>query len=268
MSSDKLVLVRGGETRIASPIISSSPALLRFPLRQYSMPFDPILSGFITERGFEVFYFQRQLFEIFLQSDQRSIVRGLRASRTVLPTMVRDLVYKCMMGPIKPCGIGRRRCAVKQQRVHEVKGHKFLAKFFRQPTFCTFCKEFLWYTSSVSIRTSLRRFATTAVRYCTVCSARVSNAKFIAATPLSTIKLAAGGLLSFPDGRRRKILSSVRITRSMAHRYDWLSPFYTFGVQILDIGQLIGCLSKQNNREVDSLSTARSVYSRPPQYRP
>ncbi|BET02240.1 protein kinase C [Nesidiocoris tenuis] len=47
-------------------------------------------------------------------------------------------------GPIKPCGIGRRRCAVKQQRVHEVKGHKFLAKFFRQPTFCTFCKEFLW----------------------------------------------------------------------------------------------------------------------------
>ncbi|XP_014258349.1 putative protein kinase C delta type homolog [Cimex lectularius] len=41
-------------------------------------------------------------------------------------------------------GIGRRRGAVKHQRVHEVEGHKFLAKFFRQPTFCTFCKEFMW----------------------------------------------------------------------------------------------------------------------------
>ncbi|KAF6198270.1 hypothetical protein GE061_008017 [Apolygus lucorum] len=45
---------------------------------------------------------------------------------------------------IKHYGIGRRRCAVKQQRIHEVKGHRFIAKFFRQPTFCTFCKEFLW----------------------------------------------------------------------------------------------------------------------------
>lgn len=27
---------------------------------------------------------------------------------------------------------------------HEFNGHKFVAKFFRQPTFCAFCKEFLW----------------------------------------------------------------------------------------------------------------------------
>ncbi|XP_074028685.1 protein kinase C delta isoform X4 [Leptinotarsa decemlineata] len=40
--------------------------------------------------------------------------------------------------------ITRRRGAVKHQRLHESKGHKFVAKFFRQPTFCTFCKDFLW----------------------------------------------------------------------------------------------------------------------------
>ncbi|KAK9889772.1 hypothetical protein WA026_007149 [Henosepilachna vigintioctopunctata] len=40
--------------------------------------------------------------------------------------------------------ITRRRGAVKHQKIHESKGHKFVAKFFRQPTFCAFCKEFLW----------------------------------------------------------------------------------------------------------------------------
>ncbi|XP_029645740.1 protein kinase C delta type isoform X1 [Octopus sinensis] len=45
-----------------------------------------------------------------------------------------------------PCagGIARRRGAIKQQKVHEVNGHEFIAKFFRQPTYCSFCSEFLW----------------------------------------------------------------------------------------------------------------------------
>lgn len=41
-------------------------------------------------------------------------------------------------------GIGPRRGAIKQQKVHEVNGHEFIAKFFRQPTYCSFCSEFLW----------------------------------------------------------------------------------------------------------------------------
>ncbi|XP_076300481.1 uncharacterized protein LOC143218844 isoform X2 [Lasioglossum baleicum] len=40
--------------------------------------------------------------------------------------------------------ITRRRGAVKQNKVHVVRGHKLVAKFFRQPTFCAFCKDFLW----------------------------------------------------------------------------------------------------------------------------
>ncbi|EEC10266.1 hypothetical protein IscW_ISCW007465 [Ixodes scapularis] len=40
-------------------------------------------------------------------------------------------------------GITRRRGAIKHQKIYEVKGHKFIEKFFRQPTFCAFCKEFL-----------------------------------------------------------------------------------------------------------------------------
>ncbi|XP_047019869.1 putative protein kinase C delta type homolog isoform X3 [Helicoverpa zea] len=40
--------------------------------------------------------------------------------------------------------ITQRRGAIKHHKIHEVNGHCFVAKFFRQPTFCAFCKEFLW----------------------------------------------------------------------------------------------------------------------------
>lgn len=29
-------------------------------------------------------------------------------------------------------------------RTHDINGHRFVAKFFRQPTFCAFCNLFLW----------------------------------------------------------------------------------------------------------------------------
>ncbi|XP_076545642.1 protein kinase C-like 1 [Osmia lignaria lignaria] len=40
--------------------------------------------------------------------------------------------------------ITRRRGAVKHNKVHIVRGHRLVAKFFRTPTFCAFCKDFLW----------------------------------------------------------------------------------------------------------------------------
>lgn len=40
--------------------------------------------------------------------------------------------------------IRKRRDAVRLLKVHESNGHQFVAKFFSQPTFCSFCAEFLW----------------------------------------------------------------------------------------------------------------------------
>lgn len=37
----------------------------------------------------------------------------------------------------------KRRNALKR-RVHQVNGHKFMATFFPQPTFCSMCREFIW----------------------------------------------------------------------------------------------------------------------------
>uniref|UniRef100_A0A3B4Y2G1 Protein kinase C n=1 Tax=Seriola lalandi dorsalis TaxID=1841481 RepID=A0A3B4Y2G1_SERLL len=41
----------------------------------------------------------------------------------------------------------QRRGAIKQAKVHVVKCHEFSATFFPQPTFCSVCKEFVWYVT-------------------------------------------------------------------------------------------------------------------------
>ena len=41
-------------------------------------------------------------------------------------------------------GLLNRRRGAMRRRVHQVNGHKFMATYFRQPTFCSICKEFIW----------------------------------------------------------------------------------------------------------------------------
>ncbi|XP_062700893.1 uncharacterized protein LOC115264505 isoform X1 [Aedes albopictus] len=91
-----------------------------------------------------------------LHQDQQPLIPQQQQSGKQQPGSPDGTRYgSCQPPPLvqktKARDITKRRGAIKHQRTrffscrtHEINGHKFVAKFFRQPTFCAFCKEFLW----------------------------------------------------------------------------------------------------------------------------
>ncbi|RLW09970.1 hypothetical protein DV515_00001861, partial [Chloebia gouldiae] len=61
----------------------------------------------------------------------------LKSCSSVLPpgTLQRDRIFK---------NLTRKRQRAMRRRVHQVNGHKFMATYLRQPTYCSHCKEFIW----------------------------------------------------------------------------------------------------------------------------
>lgn len=44
----------------------------------------------------------------------------------------------------------RKRQGAVRRRVHQVNGHKFMATYLRQPTYCSHCRDFIWYEATLA----------------------------------------------------------------------------------------------------------------------
>uniref|UniRef100_A0A9J8DDH5 Protein kinase C n=2 Tax=Cyprinus carpio TaxID=7962 RepID=A0A9J8DDH5_CYPCA len=76
-------------------------------------------------------------FEDLLQNSSRHFEDWIDLEPEGKVFVIIDLVFRERMRPRKRQGAVRRR-------VHQVNGHKFMATYLRQPTYCSHCRDFIW----------------------------------------------------------------------------------------------------------------------------
>lgn len=95
--------------------------------------------------------------------------------------------------------INRRRGAVKQLKVHNIKNHEFTATFFNQPTFCSVCREFVWGLNKQGYK-------------CRHCNAAIHK---------RCLNLVIARCTGTAANSRDTMFQKERFNIDMPHRFDW-----------------------------------------------
>ncbi|PNI83716.1 PRKCH isoform 9, partial [Pan troglodytes] len=79
--------------------------------------------------------FSQFLSEVDLEPEGKVFVVITLTGSFTEATLQRDRIFKHFT---------RKRQRAMRRRVHQINGHKFMATYLRQPTYCSHCREFIW----------------------------------------------------------------------------------------------------------------------------
>jgi novel protein kinase C epsilon type len=100
----------------------------------------------------------------------------------------------------------KHRVAIKKRKIHDSNDHKFMARNFRQPTYCSHCHEFLWGFGKQGYQ-------------CQMCGYVVHKKCFTAVVTKCTGTPAAQLAMSAPAGAPKTQTSGAGFTINIPHRF-------------------------------------------------